>query len=157
MDSVGKRHPGYPRVAVVGGGIGGLATAAFLHRAGIDVTVYEQAPALTEVGADLVVSPNAVRLLRSLGRLDRLRERAVPLEAGWEFRRWADGRVLFSQELGGEMRATLRRAVPCRSSRRSPRRGEGSGSRVVDSAGGSFRPSAPAGRGCRADVRRRFT
>jgi salicylate hydroxylase len=90
------------RVAVVGGGIGGLATAAFLHRAGIEATVYEQAPALTEVGAGLVVSPNAVRLLRGLGRLDRFRERAVPLEVGWEFRRWEDGRVLFSQDLGEE-------------------------------------------------------
>ncbi|CAL9340170.1 3-hydroxybenzoate 6-hydroxylase 1 [Streptomyces sp. enrichment culture] len=90
------------RVAVVGAGIGGLATAAFLHRAGIEATVYEQAPALTEVGAGLVVSPNAVRLLRGLGRLDRFRERAVPLEIGWEFRRWEDGRVLFSQNLGEE-------------------------------------------------------
>ena len=39
------------RIAVVGGGIGGLATAGFLHRAGLEVTVYEQAVMLTEVGA----------------------------------------------------------------------------------------------------------
>ncbi|MEV4094171.1 FAD-dependent monooxygenase [Streptosporangium saharense] len=91
-----------PRVAVVGGGIGGLAAAAFLDRAGIDVTVYEQARELTEVGAGLVVSPNAVRLLRRLGQFERLRERAVALRVGWEFRRWADGRVLFSQQLGEE-------------------------------------------------------
>ncbi|WP_371657752.1 FAD-dependent monooxygenase [Streptomyces sp. NBC_00280] len=97
-----NQHTPDLRVAVIGGGIGGLATAAFLHRAGIEATVYEQAPALTEVGAGLVVSPNAVRLLGSLGRLDRFRERAVPLRAGWEFRRWEDGRVLFSQELGEE-------------------------------------------------------
>lgn len=51
MTSQGKRSAPGPRVAVVGGGIGGLATAAFLHRAGIEATVYEQAPALTEVGA----------------------------------------------------------------------------------------------------------
>ena len=61
------------RVAVVGGGIGGLATAGFLHRAGLDVTVYEQAAMLTEVGAGLVVAPNAARLLRSLGVMDRFR------------------------------------------------------------------------------------
>ncbi|MDF5753080.1 FAD-dependent monooxygenase [Spongiactinospora sp. TRM90649] len=91
-----------PRIAVVGGGIGGLATAAFLHRAGLDVTVYEQARELTEVGAGLVVSPNAVRLLRRLGQFERLSARAVALEIGWEFRRWADGRVLFSQRLGDE-------------------------------------------------------
>ncbi|MFD3505311.1 FAD-dependent monooxygenase [Streptomyces sp. NPDC058678] len=75
MNSQDNRHATGLRVAVVGGGIGGLATAAFLHRAGIASTVYEQAPALAEVGAGLVVSPNAVRLLRSLGQLDRLRGR----------------------------------------------------------------------------------
>ncbi|HEY7483094.1 MAG TPA: FAD-dependent monooxygenase [Streptosporangiaceae bacterium] len=91
-----------PRVAVVGGGIGGLAAAAFLHQAGLPVTVYEQARELTEVGAGVVVSPNAVRLIRRLGRLERFERLAIPLEAGWEFRRWADGRVLFSQRLGEE-------------------------------------------------------
>ncbi|MGH3589294.1 MAG: FAD-dependent monooxygenase, partial [Pseudonocardia sp.] len=69
---------------------------------GLDVTIHEQATALTEVGAGLVVSPNAVRLLRRLGQFDRFRERAVPLQVGWEFRRWADGRRLFSQQLGAE-------------------------------------------------------
>ncbi|KDN73493.1 salicylate 1-monooxygenase [Streptomyces olindensis] len=102
MTSEDTARAARPRVAVIGAGIGGLATAAFLDRAGIEATVYEQAPALTEVGAGLVVSPNAVRLLRSLGRLDPFRERAVPLEVGWEFRRWEDGRVLFSQKLGEE-------------------------------------------------------
>lgn len=93
-----------PRIAVVGGGIGGLAAAAFLHRAGQQVTVYEQAPALAEVGAGIIVSPNAVRLLRRLGQVERLSERSVSLEVGWEFRRWEDGRVLFSQRLGEECR-----------------------------------------------------
>src|SRR2546423_4510159 len=82
------------RVAVVGGGIGGLTAAAFLNRAEIEVTVFEQARALTEVGAGLVVTPNAVRLLRRLGQFDRFRRRAVSLEVGWELRRWANGRVL---------------------------------------------------------------
>ena len=82
------------RIAVVGGGIGGLAAAAFLHRAGLTATVYEQAPALGEVGAGLVVAPNAVRLLRRLGAMEQLLRRAVPLDWGWEFRRWTDGRVL---------------------------------------------------------------
>lgn len=102
MSVIGEEHASGPRVAVVGGGIGGLAAAAFLRRAGIAATVYEQARALTEVGAGVVVAPNAVRLLRRLGQLDRFRARAVPLRVGWEFRRWADGRVLFSQQLGQE-------------------------------------------------------
>ena len=53
------------RVAIIGGGIGGAA-AALLQR-GIDVQVYEQASALTEVGAGVGLQPNSVRLLRRLG------------------------------------------------------------------------------------------
>ncbi|HUA31882.1 MAG TPA: FAD-dependent monooxygenase [Streptosporangiaceae bacterium] len=90
------------RIAVVGGGIAGLAAAAFLHRAGLRATVYEQAGRISEVGAGLVVAPNAVRLLRRLGVIERFEKVAVPLETGWEFRRWQDGRVLFSQRMGAE-------------------------------------------------------
>ena len=39
----------------VGGGLGGLAAALFLRKTGHDVTVYEQAPELREVGAGIVV------------------------------------------------------------------------------------------------------
>jgi salicylate hydroxylase len=89
------------RIAIVGGGIGGLSTALFLRRAGLgNVTVFEQAPELLEIGAGIQVAPNAVRLLRRLGLAERLAEVGVRLEVGWEFRRWEDGRVLFSQELG---------------------------------------------------------
>src|ERR1700685_2435612 len=87
-------------IAVVGGGIGGLAAAAFLHRAGLTATVYEQASENREVGARPGVAPNAVRLLRRLGRIELFRQTAVPLEVGWEFRRWQDGRGLFSQRVG---------------------------------------------------------
>jgi prepilin-type processing-associated H-X9-DG protein len=90
------------RIAVVGGGIGGLAAAAFLHRAGLRATVHEQAGEISEIGAGLVVAPNAVRLLRRLGRIELFQKTAVPLEVGWEFRRWQDGRVLFSQRMGAE-------------------------------------------------------
>lgn len=88
-----------PRVAILGGGIGGLATAAFLHREGLSSTVYEQAPALGDVGAGLVVAPNAARLLRRLGVMDRFLQRAVQLDVGWEFRRWQDGIVLSAEDL----------------------------------------------------------
>ena len=86
-------------VAIVGGGIGGLAAAAFLHRAGLNCTVYEQAPQLTEIGAGLVVAPNAARLLRRLGALEEFATRAVQLEVGFEFRRWEDGTVLSAEDL----------------------------------------------------------
>jgi len=55
------------KAVVVGAGIGGVATAVALRRAGLDVTVYEQAPALREVGAGLTVWPNAMRALQRLG------------------------------------------------------------------------------------------
>jgi salicylate hydroxylase len=90
------------RIAVVGGGIGGLAAALFLRRAGLDATVYEQAPALREVGAGLVIPPNMVWPLARLGLDHALRPFAVRLEAAWEFRRWQDGRVLFVQPMGSE-------------------------------------------------------
>lgn len=86
-------------IAIIGGGIGGLSAAAFLNQAGHQVTVYEQAPELGEVGAGLVVAPNAVRLLRRIGALDKMQEKAVRLEAGWEFRRWSDGTVLSVENL----------------------------------------------------------
>lgn len=109
--------PDQPRIAIVGGGIGGLAAAAFLARAGLPSTVYEQATELKEVGAGLVVAPNAGRLLRRLGVLDALVDRAVRLEVGWEFRRWRDGSVLSAEDLAsscsklyGEETYTVHRA-----------------------------------------------
>ncbi len=93
------------RVAIVGCGLGGLAAAGFLHQAGVPVTVYEQARALREVGAGIMVPPNAARMLARLGVLGRLRERAIQLDTGWEFRRWRDGSVLSAQDLAGQAEA----------------------------------------------------
>jgi salicylate hydroxylase len=88
------------RVAIVGGGIGGLAAALFLRKAGLEATVYEQSPEAREVGAGIVVAPNMVRPLRALGLEAPLAACAVRLEAAWEFRRWQDGRVLSVQPMG---------------------------------------------------------
>jgi salicylate hydroxylase len=106
-----------PEIAILGGGIGGLAAAAFLRRAGLRSTLYEQAAELKEVGAGLVVAPNAARLLRRLGVLGELVRRAVRLDIGWEFRRWQDGTVLSAEDLAtackrlyGEQTYTVHRA-----------------------------------------------
>ena len=56
-----------PHVAVVGGGIGGLFAANALLAHGLSVTVYEQAPALGEVGAGVYVTPNSVRQMQRVG------------------------------------------------------------------------------------------
>jgi salicylate hydroxylase len=86
-------------VIVVGGGIGGLATAAFLQQQGVIAHVYEQAPALQPVGAGIVLAPNAVRLVRRLGVMRELERRALRVEVGWRFRRWEDGQVLLAQDM----------------------------------------------------------
>src|SRR4030095_9811178 len=56
-----------PRIAIVGGGVGGLAAALALERRGAEVIVCEQSPALNEIGAGLNLSPNALMALRALG------------------------------------------------------------------------------------------
>jgi len=92
------------RVAIVGGGLGGLSSALFLARAGVrDVHLFEQQAALEEIGAGIQIAPNAVLLLRRLeGVGEALDAIAVPLESAWEFRRWQDGSVLFAQRYGAE-------------------------------------------------------
>ena len=55
------------KILIAGAGIGGLTTAANLLRAGHDVTIFEQASDLSEVGAGLQLSANATHVLRHLG------------------------------------------------------------------------------------------
>jgi heterodisulfide reductase subunit A-like polyferredoxin len=50
-------------IIIIGGGIGGLASAIALRRVGWTVRVYERAPELREVGAGLSLWANAVRAL----------------------------------------------------------------------------------------------
>ena len=54
------------RVAVIGAGIGGLVAANALLRRGFDVEVYEQASELSEIGAGIQISPNALQVFRAL-------------------------------------------------------------------------------------------
>jgi len=64
-------------VVVAGGGIGGLAAALALGRAGVAVELLEQASAWSEVGAGLQLGPNAVRVLDAWGLADGLRDCAA--------------------------------------------------------------------------------
>src|SRR5262245_58999682 len=81
------------RIAVVGAGIGGLTAAVALRQAGFEVDVYEQAPALTEVGGGINMGPNAARILYRLGLGEGLDREAVR-PASTHQRRWQDGRTL---------------------------------------------------------------
>lgn len=80
------------KAVIVGGGIGGLATAVALARRGWEVEVLERAAAFTEVGAGLSLWLNGLRALDALGVGQSVRERARP--AGQAGIRDASGRWL---------------------------------------------------------------
>lgn len=85
-------------VGIVGGGIGGIAAAVALHRIGIDVSVYEREEQLREVGAGMMLWPNATRVLRELGLLDQVMARS-----GWNTHflvRKSTGKILMRIALG---------------------------------------------------------
>ena len=92
------------RVAIVGGGIGGAAAASALAQRGVTVRLFEQAPALAEVGAGVALQPNGIRMLRQLGLGDAL----LQWGARWldpQFRR-SDGSFIacmWPPELGNEI------------------------------------------------------
>jgi salicylate hydroxylase len=75
---------GQPRldVVIVGGGIGGLFAANALNAYGLNVSVYEQAPALTEVGAGVFLTPNSVRQLQRVGLGPSVEERGARVGVG---------------------------------------------------------------------------
>src|SRR5271168_2773052 len=89
------------KVAIVGGGIGGLAAALALIRRGIDADVYEQAPELRELGAGVQISANGTRVLNALGLKEAL-ERVQVLPAGKAIRLWNTGQTWNVFELGLE-------------------------------------------------------
>jgi salicylate hydroxylase len=88
-------------VAVVGAGIGGLTAAIALARKGVRVEVLERARALTTVGASLALDPNAMRVLRRIELIDRLRTVGVRVDA-IEHVRWDSGAMLLRTPLGPE-------------------------------------------------------
>jgi salicylate hydroxylase len=71
--------PGSLRIAIVGGGIGGLTAALALRARGLTVTVFEQAEILREIGAGVSLHPNAARLLKRIGLDDQLRKIGSPI------------------------------------------------------------------------------
>lgn len=64
-------------IGINGGGVGGLAAAIALRQAGHEVEIFEQATSFQRVGADINLTPNAVRALDGLGVVPALRETAA--------------------------------------------------------------------------------
>ncbi|KIM88945.1 hypothetical protein PILCRDRAFT_245641 [Piloderma croceum F 1598] len=64
------------KIAIIGGGMCGLACAVGLVRAGIPVEIFEAAPKFEEVGAGVGLGPNAIRALTALGVMDAVQARA---------------------------------------------------------------------------------
>src|SRR5215831_6816986 len=88
-----------PRIAIVGGGVGGLAAALALERRGAEIVVCEQSPALNEIGAGLNLSPNALMALRTLGVEDAV----IALGSESDFltiRSWKSGRIISRMRRG---------------------------------------------------------
>lgn len=85
------------RIAMIGGGIGGLCAALSMHHhcnhfnAQLQIDVYEQAPAYKEIGAGVAIGVNAAKLLHHLGLSDRLNVIAGDRNGVWiSFRRYDD-------------------------------------------------------------------
>ncbi len=112
------------QVAVIGGGIGGMALALSLHAAGIeDVDIYESAPAIRELGVGINLLPHAVRELTELGLLDALLATGIPTAEFYYFTK--RGQQIWHEPLGvaagyrwpqvsihrGELLGVLHRAV----------------------------------------------
>jgi 2-polyprenyl-6-methoxyphenol hydroxylase-like FAD-dependent oxidoreductase len=99
-----------PKIAIIGGGIGGLTAAVALARKGLAAEVYEQAPVLEEVGAGVGLWPNAMTALQPIGLSGKVAQLAVTVtrqglrrsDGAWLMcfpgevmaRRWGSGFVL---------------------------------------------------------------
>lgn len=68
-------------IAIIGGGIGGLTAALAFAARGVAVTVYEQAPVLSEVGAGLQITPNGMRVLNALGLGAAMDAASIPADS----------------------------------------------------------------------------
>ena len=96
------------KVAVVGGGIGGLVLALALRERGIGCEVYEQADELREIGAAVALSANGTRELRRLGLGEQVEAVSV-VPSALVIRRWDTGEVIADHPIGrdGDYEATF--------------------------------------------------
>jgi 5-methylphenazine-1-carboxylate 1-monooxygenase len=85
-------------IAIVGGGIGGLALALSLHRAGLPCRVYEAVPEVREVGVGITLLPHAMAELASLGVQPQLEALGIENLESVFFNRW--GQFIYREPRG---------------------------------------------------------
>ena len=86
------------QVAIIGGGIGGLALALYLEREGVPCTVYEASRSFNELGVGINLQPHAVRMLAELGLYDALAKLSCQPQETRFFNR--HGQLLHQEKLG---------------------------------------------------------
>jgi 6-hydroxynicotinate 3-monooxygenase len=86
-------------VAIIGAGMGGLATAAALRRVGVEVTVYEQARRFARVGAGIQIGCNAMKVMRGLGLEPSLRATSF-YPRSWNNKEFDTGDIRFDMIFG---------------------------------------------------------
>ena len=87
------------KVAVIGGGIGGLVLALALRERGISFERFEQAGELREIGAAVALSGNGTRELRRLGLGDQVEAVSV-IPSALVIRRWDTGEIIAENPIG---------------------------------------------------------
>ena len=85
-------------IAIIGGGIAGLAFALALHQRGLACTVYEGVREVREVGVGITLLPHAMRELTALGLLDEIRAVAIENEESVFYNRW--GQYIYREPRG---------------------------------------------------------
>ena len=90
------------RVAIAGGGIGGLAAALAMSRSGCDAVLYEKAAAFAEIGAGIQLGPNVTRILDAWGLLDDV-QRLGTAPGHLQIRSATNAAVLGELQLGQAM------------------------------------------------------
>jgi salicylate hydroxylase len=87
-------------VAIVGAGLGGLTTAIALIKRGFDVTVYEHSATISEIGAGVQLSPNAMKVLRALDLEEKFAE--ISFEPNRHVvKSWNTGRIISATPMKG--------------------------------------------------------
>jgi 2-polyprenyl-6-methoxyphenol hydroxylase-like FAD-dependent oxidoreductase len=86
------------RVAVVGGGIAGLALGLMLHARRIPCTIYESAREIRELGVGITLLPHGMRELRALGLEEKLRAVAIENEESVFFN--GHGQLIYREPRG---------------------------------------------------------